>query len=1077
MVMKFLRLSLLAFLLLGLNFASKAQVSCPANIDFELGNTSVWNYYIGSCCSGGGSGSMTGWTSSAAISGRHTLTTGTATDAYGFFPIVAPGGGSYSLKLGSTATGYLAERARYYIHVPTTTSSYSLIYKYAIVLENPTGHGASIQPRFNVSAYDSATGAAIPCAQYNFVSSSSLPGFFLSPITSASAGNACYCKSWTTASINLTGLGGTTVSIDFEAGDCGAGGHFGYGYIDLTCGLFAVTTIGCDSTSATLTAPPGYMSYRWYDSSTFASVIDTVQTTTIAMPGVPTTYAVIIIPYTGYGCPDTLYTHIIPSRLAIHKMSDTTICFGGATSFTLRSGATDVTALTYAWSPASTLSCTSCATPTATPTGTTTYYFTVTNAVGCHYTDSIRVFGTLVAASITSTNVTCYGDTNGTATATPTAGTAPYYYSWSTSPVQHTATATGLAAGTYTLNITDSTGCTGISTVTITQPGPTVINISSYTHPTTCGGTDGTITIGGLVPGSTDTFIYDVTPYGGTATTVTRIVTASGSGVIVLTGLTGSTYPNYTTYSNIRVVTAGCQYNVVGPVQLRDPMPPAKPTAVDPVYCQYDYPSPLAATGAGLLWYSPGSTTGSATAPTPTTTTPGFTYYLVTQTVANCVSPADTAMVTVIPKPSVPVVADTSYCQFSTVPPLTAGGTNLKWYTTSAGGTALTGGAPTPSTTTVGTTTWYVSQTVNGCESDRSAITVTILYLPSFTISQSRSFLCQHDTLTFNYSGPALTAPAYTWSIPTGSTILSGTSTTPSIVVQFDSLYFQTVYLTVSNYGGRCSTTDTLRIHVVPEPTAHAYLKENICLGDTVTIALSDRASNADHFNWDFDGASIITANSNSGGPYKICWHTPGIHVVKLRSVTVEGCMGKEVYDTIKIIGLPDARIFTHSLNGTICLEDSLYLSAVDSNQYGNSFRWEPAHFFHNTNRSGVWGKIETPGYVSLHVTNAFGCSAEDRVLITPDACCKVTFPSAFTPNGDGKNDVFRPLTDGYHRFHSFRITNRWGQTVFESTNSKVEWDGTFGGTPQDMGVYFYFIKFDCGGSTYMDKGDVTLIR
>ncbi len=1076
--MKFSRLSLLVLLFLGFSFASKAQIACPSNIDFELGNTSIWSYYVGSCCSGGGAGTMTGWVGTAATPTRHTLMSGTGTDAYGFFPVVAPGGGSYSLQLGSTLTSYRAERARYYIHVPTTTSSYSLIYKYAIVLENPTGHGASIQPRFNVSAYDSATGSAIPCAMFNFVSSSSLPGFFLSPITSVSAGNAAYCKSWTNASINLTGLGGTTVAIDFEAGDCGAGGHFGYGYIDMTCGLFAVSTIGCDSTSATLTAPPGYMSYHWYDSSTFATIIDTMQTTTITMPGTPTTYAVIITPYTGYGCPDTLYTHIIPSRLAIHKMADTTICFGGSTVFSLTTGATDVTALTYAWSPAATLSCTTCATPVATPTTSTTYYFTVTNAVGCSFSDSIRVFGTLVAASISSTNVTCYGDTNGTATATATAGTAPYYYSWSTSPVQHTATATGLAAGTYTLNVTDSTGCTGVSYVTITQPGPTVITITSHTDPTTCGGTDGTITISGLVPGSTNVFSYDETPFGGTATSHTITVTASSSGVVVLTGLGGSTIPNYTTYTNIMVITSGCQYNVVGPVQLRDPAPPAAPTGIDPTYCQYDFPSPLGtSSGVNLLWYASGSTTGSTTAPTPSTTTPGFIYYTVTQTVANCVSLPDTVIVTIIPKPSVPVVADTSYCQFSTAAMLTAGGTNLKWYTTATGGSALTTGAPTPSTTTVGTTTWYVSQTVNGCESDRSAITVTILYLPSFSITESRSFTCQHDTLTFNYNGPSLTGPVYTWVLPNGADFVTGSATTPGIVVRFDSLYYQTVYLTVGDYGGRCSTTDTLRIHVVPEPTAKAYLKENICLGDTVTIALSERASNADHFTWNFDGASVITGSSNTGGPYSICWHTPGIHVVQFKAITPEGCQGRDMYDTIKIIGLPDARIFTHSVNGTICLEDSLYLSAIDSNEYGNSYTWQPAHFFRNTNRPGVWGRMETPGYVSLHVTNAFGCHAEDSVLITPDACCKVAFPSAFTPNGDGKNDVFRPIFDGYHRFHNFRITNRWGQTVFESANSAVEWNGTFGGVPQDMGVYFYFVKFDCGGKTYMEKGDVTLIR
>ena len=86
-------------------------------------------------------------------------------------------------------------------------------------------------------------------------------------------------------------------------------------------------------------------------------------------------------------------------------------------------------------------------------------------------------------------------------------------------------------------------------------------------------------------------------------------------------------------------------------------------------------------------------------------------------------------------------------------------------------------------------------------------------------------------------------------------------------------------------------------------------------------------------------------------------------------------------------------------------------------------------------------------------------------------------FPNAFTPNGDGLNDKFRPIFNGYHNFHEFRIVNRWGQTVFESANSDPQWDGSFGGVPQDMGVYYYYISYDCGGNTIEAKGDLTLVR
>ena len=114
---------------------------------------------------------------------------------------------------------------------------------------------------------------------------------------------------------------------------------------------------------------------------------------------------------------------------------------------------------------------------------------------------------------------------------------------------------------------------------------------------------------------------------------------------------------------------------------------------------------------------------------------------------------------------------------------------------------------------------------------------------------------------------------------------------------------------------------------------------------------------------------------------------------------------------------------------------------------------------------------------ITLTVTDPFGCKSSTDKQLTPDACCTVLFPTAFSPNGDGLNDNFRPIFNGYHNFHQFRIVNRWGQVVFESANSNPSWDGSFNGVPQDMGVYYYYIKYDCGGNTIEERGDVTLVR
>ena len=145
---------------------------------------------------------------------------------------------------------------------------------------------------------------------------------------------------------------------------------------------------------------------------------------------------------------------------------------------------------------------------------------------------------------------------------------------------------------------------------------------------------------------------------------------------------------------------------------------------------------------------------------------------------------------------------------------------------------------------------------------------------------------------------------------------------------------------------------------------------------------------------------------------------------------------------------------------------------------YNNSYLWQPAHGFNNDNKPVIWGKVEeTQSDITLTVTDPFGCVGKSMQQLDASTCCTVLFPNAFTPNGDGKNDVFRPLFNGYHNFHFFRIANRWGQTIFESENSLPSWDGTFNGVAQDIGTYFYYIQYDCGGNTIETKGDVTLIR
>ena len=90
----------------------------------------------------------------------------------------------------------------------------------------------------------------------------------------------------------------------------------------------------------------------------------------------------------------------------------------------------------------------------------------------------------------------------------------------------------------------------------------------------------------------------------------------------------------------------------------------------------------------------------------------------------------------------------------------------------------------------------------------------------------------------------------------------------------------------------------------------------------------------------------------------------------------------------------------------------------------------------------------------------------------------KDLIPSAFTPNGDGLNDLFRITNLKYQKLVDFSVFNRWGILVFHTNNPEVGWDGTYQGVAQDMGVYNYqIITAHPDGTNQTYKGNVTLIR
>jgi len=123
---------------------------------------------------------------------------------------------------------------------------------------------------------------------------------------------------------------------------------------------------------------------------------------------------------------------------------------------------------------------------------------------------------------------------------------------------------------------------------------------------------------------------------------------------------------------------------------------------------------------------------------------------------------------------------------------------------------------------------------------------------------------------------------------------------------------------------------------------------------------------------------------------------------------------------------------------------------------------------------------ITRQGSYSITATDNFGCQRTFNVNVVGKKCtdCDLYLPSAFTPNGDGLNDIFKATS--YCNFSGFdlQIFNRWGEKVFESHNSNTGWDGTYLGSKMLSGIYVYLISYSTASHTSKTaKGTVALIR
>lgn len=208
---------------------------------------------------------------------------------------------------------------------------------------------------------------------------------------------------------------------------------------------------------------------------------------------------------------------------------------------------------------------------------------------------------------------------------------------------------------------------------------------------------------------------------------------------------------------------------------------PAAPVTTKLNACVGDTPQPvLTATGSNLKWYTTAGVS-LASAPSIPTNAPATFSYQVSQTVDGCESPKASIAAQVYRTNAPTVVSSIAYCKDETPAALTATGTALKWYTAASGGTS-TASPPTVSTATVGTVAYYVTQTLNGCESDRARIDVRTKAIPVAPTVANLADVCQSTTVPASQLLSAVTTATGTLRWYTAATGGTGTASAPAPV-------------------------------------------------------------------------------------------------------------------------------------------------------------------------------------------------------------------------------------------------------------------------------------------------------
>ncbi|MFT7113779.1 MAG: gliding motility-associated-like protein [Candidatus Azotimanducaceae bacterium] len=325
---------------------------------------------------------------------------------------------------------------------------------------------------------------------------------------------------------------------------------------------------------------------------------------------------------------------------------------------------------------------------------------------------------------------------------------------------------------------------------------------------------------------------------------------------------------------------------------------------------------------------------------------------------------------------------------------------------------------------------WYWFQVVDVCDNVyRDSIYVEVVLLPILDLGPD-TVMCYGDTLNYDISFPASN---YLWE--------NGSASPLRTIVNSGNYWAQ-----ITNFCDRIS--DTVNVTVLNVPNQALGPDTVFCQGDSVTFDLTSVHST---FLWDDSSTSPIRSLS-----------LPGVYWVELSNKC-----GKSI-DTVTI-GTIDSISLELGLDSIICSGDTL---TFDATSPFSVYLWEDGS-------TAPIREVWSGGTYFVEVQNVCNTAYDTLDLEIVDCFCDMYISNAFTPNGDGLNEVYGPKTYCKPVEYLFQIYSRWGDVLYESTDYLAKWNGVTNGRMaiNDEFVYKLIFRFKHQSEPVTKIGNVTVVR